>query len=311
MLSSYLFGICLLAGIFLAADSLSEERREGTLGLLFLTDLKGYDIVLGKLLAVSLNAFYGLLAVFPVLGMSLVIGGVEGAEFGRMCLALVNALWFSTTLALWVSSRAESGFSAMTRAALLLILLVFLLPGAAEVITGSAWAFWAAAISPKEPFYYAQAANFWHQGEKFWCSLAVSHLAGWVFVALASWRLARFVEAAPVSRSAMACQKSLAGGGLFGKKQRRKQLLEINPVLWLVEDTPRLRWFNWIFCAGVSVLMILTSASRGVEGLVFLAMPFYFVLKLVFAVQACRFFSESRRNGMLEQLAPRRFRAKQ
>ncbi|MGD1085846.1 MAG: ABC transporter permease, partial [Verrucomicrobiota bacterium] len=45
-LSWYLFLVCLLAGVFLAADSLSVERREGTLGFLFLTDLKGYDIVL-------------------------------------------------------------------------------------------------------------------------------------------------------------------------------------------------------------------------------------------------------------------------
>ena len=28
------------------ADSLSAEKREGTLGLLFLTDLRGYDVVL-------------------------------------------------------------------------------------------------------------------------------------------------------------------------------------------------------------------------------------------------------------------------
>ena len=66
-LSWYTLLTTLLAGIFLASDSLSEERREGTLGLLFLTDLKSYDIVLGKFMAVSLNAFYGLLAVFPVL----------------------------------------------------------------------------------------------------------------------------------------------------------------------------------------------------------------------------------------------------
>src|SRR5262245_48487127 len=39
---------CLLAGILRTADSLSQEKRENTLGLLFLTDLKGYDVVLGK-----------------------------------------------------------------------------------------------------------------------------------------------------------------------------------------------------------------------------------------------------------------------
>ena len=38
-----------LCGAVYSADSLSVERREGTLGLLFLTDLKGYDVLLGNL----------------------------------------------------------------------------------------------------------------------------------------------------------------------------------------------------------------------------------------------------------------------
>ena len=38
---------CLLSGVWFTADCLSEEKREGTLGLLFLTDLKGYDVVFG------------------------------------------------------------------------------------------------------------------------------------------------------------------------------------------------------------------------------------------------------------------------
>ena len=40
-LTDFVFGLCLLAGVLLTADCLSEEKREGTLGLLFLTDLKG------------------------------------------------------------------------------------------------------------------------------------------------------------------------------------------------------------------------------------------------------------------------------
>src|SRR5689334_15521984 len=58
---------CTFIGVFRTADCLSEEKREGTLGLLFLTDLKGYDVVLGKLVASSLHAFYGVLALMPVL----------------------------------------------------------------------------------------------------------------------------------------------------------------------------------------------------------------------------------------------------
>src|SRR5579859_2775545 len=36
------------AGLFFTADSLSEEKREGTLGFLFLTDLGGLEVVSGK-----------------------------------------------------------------------------------------------------------------------------------------------------------------------------------------------------------------------------------------------------------------------
>src|ERR1044071_3968289 len=46
-LTCYAFGLCVLAGVFLTADCLSEEKREGTIGLLFLTDPHGYDVVLG------------------------------------------------------------------------------------------------------------------------------------------------------------------------------------------------------------------------------------------------------------------------
>src|SRR5688572_16181392 len=67
---SVLFGVlswsCLIvglsAGLFFTSDCLSEEKREGTLGLLFLTELRGYDVALGKLLATSLRGFYALLA---------------------------------------------------------------------------------------------------------------------------------------------------------------------------------------------------------------------------------------------------------
>jgi ABC-type transport system involved in cytochrome c biogenesis permease component len=60
---------CLAEGIRSTADCLSEEKREGTLGLLFLTELRGYDVVLGKLAATSLNSLYGLLAIVPVLAL--------------------------------------------------------------------------------------------------------------------------------------------------------------------------------------------------------------------------------------------------
>ena len=74
---------CLFCGVRSTADCLSEEKREGTLGLLFLTDLKGYDVVFGKLAATSLNGFYGVLAVVPMLALPL----LDGRRHARRILA--------------------------------------------------------------------------------------------------------------------------------------------------------------------------------------------------------------------------------
>src|SRR6266568_4934784 len=104
LLTTFAVFFALLAGIFLTPDCISEEKREGTLGLLFLTDLKGYDIVLGKFISRSLNAFYGLLALLPVAAMSLLLGGVTGSEFWRTVLALLNLLFVCLAIGVFVSA---------------------------------------------------------------------------------------------------------------------------------------------------------------------------------------------------------------
>ena len=53
MAFNILIGMCFVSCLSLVRntnDCISEEKREGTLGLLFLTDLKGHDIALGKLM---------------------------------------------------------------------------------------------------------------------------------------------------------------------------------------------------------------------------------------------------------------------
>lgn len=43
--------VCLGGGVRLTADAISREKRDGTLGFLFLSHLSGLDVVLGKLVA--------------------------------------------------------------------------------------------------------------------------------------------------------------------------------------------------------------------------------------------------------------------
>src|ERR1043166_6793493 len=116
-LATLAFTCCLLSGVLLTADSLSQEKREGTLGLLFLTELKGYDVVLGKLIATSIHAFYGLGATLPLLTYSMLIGGVTFGEFWRFALTLIATLFLSLSVGVLISSRTRDTREAMGRTA--------------------------------------------------------------------------------------------------------------------------------------------------------------------------------------------------
>src|SRR3954470_21610736 len=117
----------LAAGLFFTSDWLSEGKREGTLGFLFLTDLRGYDVVAGKLLATSLRGFFPLLAFFPILAVTLLMGGVTGAEFWKSSLALLNALFFSLATGLFTSAISHDAQRAL--AATLFLMLFFIFAG--------------------------------------------------------------------------------------------------------------------------------------------------------------------------------------
>src|SRR6266576_363745 len=65
----------LTAGVF------AEERREQTLGLLFLSGLSAAEIFVSKFFSASIVAFNGLLAIFPMLALPFLIGGVSFSLF--------------------------------------------------------------------------------------------------------------------------------------------------------------------------------------------------------------------------------------
>src|SRR5439155_5897114 len=141
-LGGVLFGVltwlalaaALSAGLFFTSDCLSEEKREGTLGFLFLTDLRGYDVAGGKLLATSLRGFYGLLAVLPILAVTLLMGGVTGAEFWKTSLALLNALFFSLAAGLFVSTISRDSQRALAATLFLMLFFIFAGPLADAII---------------------------------------------------------------------------------------------------------------------------------------------------------------------------------
>ena len=119
-LTTLAFAYGLLTGPFLTADSISSEKREGSLGLLFLADVRSVDVVLGKWLASSLTGLYGLLAALPSLGIPLLLGGVTPGEYARVALAVVNAMFFALAAGLMVSALSRD----QTKAILASLILV-------------------------------------------------------------------------------------------------------------------------------------------------------------------------------------------
>ena len=200
-LAGFLFGVltggavlfALLSGPRSTADCISEEKREGTLGLLFLTDLKGYDVARGKLVAGSLNSFYTVVAMVPMLAIPLLLGGgITLAEFGRMALVTLNALFFSLTLGIWSSSMCRSAQKSSAACSLMLIVFVVLSPA-----MGALMATLQKAPSSVSQFYLAPSVGFSYylafdapyrlNKEWFWISLGVVHAVSWLGLVLASW----------------------------------------------------------------------------------------------------------------------------
>ncbi|MGZ4971756.1 MAG: ABC transporter permease subunit, partial [Limisphaerales bacterium] len=118
----------IISGLFLTADCISAEKRDGTIGLLFLTDLKPYDVLFGKLAGSSLNAFFGLLAVFPVLALPILVGGVTGSEFARLLLVFAVAAFFSLSMGLLASVVSHEAKDALTAAVTAMFIFSVLMP---------------------------------------------------------------------------------------------------------------------------------------------------------------------------------------
>ena len=305
------FAFCLLAGPRYAADSLSEEKREGTIGLLLLTDLRGYDLVLGKLISVSAQTVQGLLAFVPVLSVSLLLGGVTAGEFWRTTCVLLNALFASLSMGLLVSSVSRQAHRAIV-ATVLVLGIQFLVPFAIHTVLPRAWSRGLSAaglIDPLAPLNAAADLAYAPDPNRFWMSLCANHLFAWcslLFASLAlphSWQDRR----APGGGSFARIRSATTPRQSEERARRRARLLERNPICWLASRDEAQRWLLWVFAAAVVssgvvvfILELTVGHTFGVDYV--LAVALGVVLKLWVGWQACATLAEARRNGAVELL---------
>lgn len=96
----------------LVADGLARERRQGTLGLLFLTPLTARQVVTGKACSQALRALTLILAAYPVLTVPLLIGGVAWHDMVRILLIQLAILGLALAAGLLASSAARDAAQA-------------------------------------------------------------------------------------------------------------------------------------------------------------------------------------------------------
>jgi ABC-type transport system involved in cytochrome c biogenesis permease component len=320
-LSAIAFLFSSFAGVFVCSDSLSREKRDGTLGLLFLTDLRPIDVVFGKLFAHGLNLFYGLLAFVPILAMTLQMGGVSLNLVGKTVLMLLNSLFFSIAIGTYISSISQDERKALWASIGLLLALYigpYILIGYLSEHSNPGLSAFLIFISPMTAlnsivggifggFSMFNIPGVHIDGMGFYVALLVPHLLAWFLL----------------YRSGRAISRVAAGGTrptwfdeirerwhyfLFGRGEQRRVhrqwLLDHHPMTWMVMREKLKLKYVWTLVISVMFIWVIGYATNGEimaesSVLMSLGMFVHFFLKIWVASEAASAIAEDRRTGLL------------
>ncbi len=316
-LSGLAFFYCLFAGRLSTADSISSEKRDGTLGLLFLTDLKGYDIVLGKMVATSLNAFYGLLAMLPVLALPLLLGGMTHAEFGRMVVVLVSTFLLSLAIGIFASALSRDSREAYGTNLLLTLAIMALLPWLAAYLyarlnhlslTPDLFA-----ASPLFALFCAHDSLHVLAPAKFWWSIGIAFTWSLLLIFIACLAVPRTWQDLPSSTtSRRRTWRDFWRLVNYGRAAKlipyRKRLLDVNGFYWLAARVRLKPVHVWLFVFSAMAWWLVGWWFT--EGSVWLAPETGIVLALLqnsglkmwIAIESGQQLAEDRRVGAMELL---------
>jgi hypothetical protein len=291
----------------LTADAISAERREGTLGLLFLTRVRVMDVLVGKLGSIGLVALCGLLAFIPILMLPVLIGGVTGGEATRKGLGLLDCLFLALSVGL-LSSAAESERFRAVRAAVALLGGIIVLPFLSYVGWGHGIYFYAGLLSPLVLLIRAGDMHYRTSPILYWVSLFAIQVVTWALLVYAGWRLRREVTRAGCDRNPRPRENDRA----IGLDVWQPLKTQAPPVEWLVYreyGVPGGLWAVAVLALACNAWVPLVRQAQGIPaGPFFLAVasPLGTVSGLigagVMAWVASRFFVGVRNSGDLEML---------
>jgi hypothetical protein len=283
-------------GFVLTADSVSVERREGTLGLLLLTRVDELDVLVGKLVSAGLSAGLGLLAITPALMLPLLAGGVRWTQVAWVALSLPGLLFMSLSAGLWASSQLHQRGRALSRAAAGTIVVVV-----APWLLGALqphFALFLTSLSPASAFFWGiwQPTRMPHPS--YWISVFAGFAWGGLLLLLAARHLHRhWNEETEAPRSAP-----------DEIRRTRRVLAEEPPLRWLLGRSAAQKWVIWpgaalvLLPAAVTALLARGIVVGGWGLLAGLSLVSAIGSGLLFAYAGAGFFLQGRGSGELELL---------
>jgi hypothetical protein len=293
------FWICLIQGVRRAAASISDEKRDGTLGLLFLTDLRTADIIAGKVFAVAVPLIQPLLAFLPVLAISVLLGGTTGGEIFRAGLTLASILLYSISAGLFVSSISRGEETGQST--------IFLLLANLALPRWLAFGKWFALryLSPWSAYATIPDPGYRVSPQEFWFSVLVTNALSASLLTGAGFFLKRRWEDRPIIQT----QRQRAETPRpYVEQKRRAAILDRNPGEWLASRHSIGTVSRWLFVAVIFALSILAAvvanAAGGggsLGGVVVLSLGVLLLL-IRLASQASYPLAEARRSGEIEMM---------
>jgi ABC-type Na+ efflux pump permease subunit len=297
----------------LTSPSIAAERREGTLGLLFLTDLKPYDVVFGKLAVTMLTTFYRALAVVPVFAIPMLMGGVTAGDVAQLTGVLMSMVFLAAAAGMLASTLSSNEKSASGLSWLLFLGILGAWPAAAALV---AWldgprAIWnpLLLLSPVAAFFLLLGQGATGSGF-IWVPLATGQLCAWGCLALACRIVPRVWQDRPATASQQTRNERfrvIVEGDSAARTERRRRMLAVNPVYWLNNRDRLVPWYPWIFLgamAGLAAWATLKFDARWNEHRLVLSACWllHLIFKTWVSSQSAHAFSADGDRGALELL---------
>ena len=116
-----------------AAGAVSQEKDRRTFVLLLLTDMRDYEIVLGKLIGALLPILIQLIVTAPVLALLLLLGGIDPEQVFQAVLVLIASAVAAGSLGGLVALWREKTYQALALSVLFLVLYICLTQGLGTV----------------------------------------------------------------------------------------------------------------------------------------------------------------------------------